>query len=195
MFRRLKGTVEHDMGISRHLESYLGPITMGWQPSGEPVGVQICLFRDQPIPGVLTYSTLGLSRHVLTLPGGRSVRQEFVMAARSRFEHHDLPNVLFHLAEAAVTEHRALLCGELVPLGHPIIPESPCRNLYVSLPVVFPEGFDTYQGTQPSTVFAWLFPITDAEVEVVHCRGWSQLEEELERCDPDLFDLTRSSPS
>lgn len=181
--------------VDRHLEQFLGPITMGWRPTGEPVGVQICLFRDQPIPGVLTYSTLGLSRHVLSLSGGRSVRQEFVMAARSRFEHHDLPNVLLHLAEAAVTKHRALLCGEVVPLAHPIVPGSPCRNLYVSLPVVFPEGFDTYRGTRPPTVFAWLFPITDAEVEVVQCCGWSQFEEELEMSDPDLFDLTRGSTS
>jgi hypothetical protein len=178
--------------VDQHLEKYLGPIVMGWRQTSEPVDVRVCLFRNQPISGVLTYSTLGLSRHILAMSQEKTVRQELLISAHLRFEHNDLPSLLFYLAEFIIRDHRALFRGEVVPLDYPIVAGSPCTDLYVSVPVVFPEGFDTYQSTQPPTVFAWLFPITAEEKSMIRSMGWSCFEDDLQRRDPDLFDLTRA---
>lgn len=179
--------------VDVHLERYLGHMDRGWQPVGEPVGVQVCLFAEQPIPGVVSYSTLGLSRHVLSMPGGRAVRQELLFATHQRFEDENSSKLLFHVADAIIRAHRAVLRGEIIHLGYPICRGSRCHDLYVSLPVVFPEGFDTFSGTDPPTVFAWLFPITEGEKTMICTEGWSRFEDELERRDPDLFDLMRES--
>src|SRR5262245_53485305 len=144
--------------IDIHLERYLGPIAAGWKPAGGPVDVRVCLFQDQPTAGALTYSTLGLSNHELEMAQERSVRQELVMATHVRFSHHDIPNLLFHLVDSVIQHHCALLHGEVISLGYPVIPGSPCEHLYVSLPVVFPENFAVCRDTLPYTVFAWLFP-------------------------------------
>lgn len=177
--------------IDRHLERHLGPIERGWAPLDGPAGVQVCLFTNQPVTDVVSYSTLGLSRHVLAMPRGREVRQELLLAVGSRFADEDLSKLLMHVADSIVGEHRALLRGEVVPLGHPILRGSRCSNLYVSLPVVFPEGLATCEETQPATVFAWLVPISDTEATVVRERGWEHFEDALEREDLDLFDLDR----
>lgn len=180
--------------VDRHLERHLGPIARGWAPlGGRPDGIQVCLFPDRPVTGAVTYSTLGLSRHVLAMPSNREVRQELLLPVGNRCSHDDLSRLLLYVSEDIVGRHRALLRGEVVSLGHSIRNGSRCTNLYVSLPVVFPEGLATCVQTHPATVFAWLIPISDPEAAVVGEKGWAHFEEALEREDLDLFDLDRPS--
>jgi hypothetical protein len=40
-------------------------------------------------------------------------------------------------------------------------------------------------------VITWLVPITDAEAQYVHLRGWNALETAFQTEDPDLTDMTR----
>lgn len=179
--------------IDQYLEQHLGPIVRGWSPVGEPSGVQVCLFADQPISGAVTYSTLGLSQYVLAMPKGREVRQELLFATHARSADDDFSKLLLHVAESVVKERRALLRGEIVSLGHAVSRGSLCRNMYVSLPVIFPEGFGSYDEIRPTTVFAWMLPITDAEAEMIKSCGWSEFENILEKRDADLFELSRPS--
>lgn len=160
---------------------------------GEPAGVQVGLFEHQPHADVTTYATLGLSDHVLEMAGGRTVRQELLLAVHLRLATADLSKLLFFVAESVIKNHRALLRGEVFSLGHPIAPGATCCHLYVSLPVVFPEALATYTMSDPSTVCAWLMPITSAERQAITDRGWSAFEDMLERAEVDLFDLARSS--
>lgn len=178
--------------IDRHLERYLGPITRGWAAT-DPGGVQLCLFEERPFEGMVTYTTLGLSRHKLAMPRGREVRQELLLSVAVRFANDDLAKMLDHVAERLLRDHRALLRGEVAFFGQRIARSSACDSLYVSLPIVFPEGLATCEETQPPTVFAWLVPIHPAEAALVNQHGWSELEVRWERADPDLFDLERSS--
>lgn len=179
--------------IDRHLEAVLGPMIQGWSPTGEPAGVHVVLFGHQPLDGTVTYATLGLSQHVLDMPKGRSVRQELLLAVQAGSAMDDFSKLLLHVAESVVGTHRALLRGDVFPLGHPIVRGSSCCHLYVSLPVVFPEGLATCDSTEPPTVFAWLVPVTDREEREIRTVGWSRFEDKLERADVDLFDLARSS--
>lgn len=178
--------------VDKHLERYLGPIARGWGGyAGKLAGIQVCLFEDRPIPGTVTYATLGLSRHTLEMPQGRQVRQELLLSVAQRFAADDLAKLLAYVAEGPVREHRALLRGEVVRLSHRLAPISRCNSLYVSTPVAFPDGLATYEDTQPATVFAWLIPIHEEEAEFVTRLGWNEFEDRLERADPDLFDLER----
>lgn len=178
--------------IDQHLERHLGAIVRGWGPSGELGSVQVCLFEDRPVPGTVTYATLGLSRHVLEMPRGREVRQELLLSVAVDFADDDLAKLLAYVADGLVREHRALLRGQVLPLDHPVARVSRCDSLYVALPVVFPEGLATCSDTQPPTVFAWLIPIHSAEASLVSRLGWNEFEDRLESADPDLFDLERS---
>ncbi|MFO0637469.1 MAG: suppressor of fused domain protein [Nannocystaceae bacterium] len=175
------------------MERYLGPIARGWGGYGGSVAaVQVCLFENRPAPEVVTYGTLGLSQHVLAMPREREVRQELLLSVHRRFAGENLPRLLALVAERILEHHRALLRGETLPLQHAIARGSVTSSLYVSSPVVFPEGLATFTGTQPPTVLAWLVPVCPQEVRFVDDHGWNAFEDQLERTDPDLFDLERA---
>jgi len=179
--------------VDQHLENELGPIERGWQPAGEPLGVQVALIARQPNEGCVTYATLGLSRHVLSMPNDRNVRQELLFAVHAQQADDLFSKILFHVAESTIAKHRALLRGEVFPLNASIAVGATCSNLYVSAPVVFPAGIATYPDSVPPTVFAWLIPITSAEADEIHSHGWNNFEDKLEQLDVDLFDVFRSS--
>lgn len=180
--------------VANHLEQNLGQISRGWGGFAAHLGgLRVCLFEDKPVTGVDTYSTLGLSDHVLRMPHGRTVRQELLLSVHERFAGSDLPNLLSWVSESVIGSHSALLRGEVVELGHPIRRASQCRALYVAAPVAFPDGLAVFRGTAPPTVFAWLVPIGDSEQSVVSATGWSEFERQLEAAKPDLYDLDRAS--
>jgi len=179
--------------IIEHLESNLARMEQGWSAPEGPEGIQIGLFRDQPVQSICTLATIGLSRHVLSLPGGRSVRQELLLSVHERQFSDDLASLLLYVAERLVARHDAVLRGEVVPLGAPMTPRSRATDLYVSLPVVFPEGLATFNRSSPATVIAWLFPVLPDEVQFIALQGWSAFEDLLECRDPDLFDPFRMS--
>ncbi|MBZ4422107.1 suppressor of fused domain protein [Myxococcus sp. RHST-1-4] len=180
------------MNISTHLESILGSIERGCSASGAPTGVQGCRFRDQPDTSATTYATLGLSHHVLRLKGAREVRQELLLSVQASQARDELAGTLFEVATRMLQDHRALLRGEVVHLGGPILHGTEATALYASSPVLFPESLATFSSTTPPTVFVWLFPVLPSEVRFIVAHGWSAFEGLLERNAPDLLDLHRA---
>jgi hypothetical protein len=147
-------------------------------------------FPDRPEPGVVTYSTLGLSKQALAMPGGREVRQELVFAAHDRYPADAIASFLLSFAEY-IRSRRALLRGDVVGPADPIIPGAPMTAVYASLPVVWPDGFATDRASTPPTVLVWLIPLRSEEAAQVKTGGWNAFEDRLEASDPDLFDLDR----
>jgi Suppressor of fused protein (SUFU) len=180
------------MNIASHLEKHLGPIEQGWSSDSLP-GIQVCLFRDQPDDGLITLTTLGLSIHVLDMPGGRSVRQELTLVVPDEAPVQGSTKLLLHVVEGVLQKHQALLRGEVLSLGARIDVNSAASALYVSIPAVFADQFATFHGTAPPTVIAWLFPVLPAEERFIANSGWSAFEGRLEAADPDLFDILRPS--
>ncbi len=177
--------------VDRHLEHYLGMIHKGWISGTGSERLQVCFFNEKPLEGTVCYATLGLSNHILSMPNGRDVRQELILAVRTEQAHDSLSKLLMYLADFALEGHRAFLRGQVIHLGHPVISGAYCADLYVSAPVLFPEGFEIYRESVPATVFAWLFPISPSEASYVEGCGWVQFEERLEHESVDLFDLRR----
>jgi hypothetical protein len=181
------------MTVSKHLEHHLGPIKRGWSSASGPEDIQVCCFPGQPDASASTYATLGLSHHVLKMKDAREVRQELVMSFHTEHAPEALPSLLFHVAERMIREHAALLRGEVISLGHPVVPGTEMTALYASLPVLLPDDFATFSGTSPTTVFVWLFPILPAEARYIADHGWSAFEDALEQRSPDLLDPHRRS--
>lgn len=65
------------MSLIEHIERALGQIERGWVSESLP-GIQVVCVREQPTPGVASFSTLGLSDAFLAMPGGRAVRLELL---------------------------------------------------------------------------------------------------------------------
>lgn len=68
-----------------------------------------------------------------------------------------------------VRRGQALLRGS-VCAGSSEVPGVP-RLFYATIPVFLRDGFRTWQGSDPPTVFVWLVPITSAEHQYIERRG------------------------
>ncbi len=181
------------MSFISYIEKHLGPIARGWAASSEPGAIQVCLFEDQPSAGAKTLMTLGLSRHVLEMKSGRQVRQELMLAFHGAFDTEALALLLLHMAENIETQHHAVLRGEVIHLGTPVTKGALARDLYVSMPDIFPDALATFEGSVPPTVVVWLFPVCSPEVNCIERFGWNYFEDLLERSETDLLDFRRQS--
>ena len=180
------------MSVVAHLEGHLGLIQGGYRSTDVP-GLQVVRFADRPFSRVVTLATLGLSKHVLSMPSGREVRQELVFCVHEDQLLDRLALMLLHVGETILREHRAVLRGEVVDLGGRLVPNSSARAVYASVPVVFDDDFAVCGDTDPPTVIAWMFPILPTEQQKVLHGGWDAFEDLLEAADPDLFDLYRAA--
>ncbi len=95
-----------------HYESTVGPIESGWHSDFK--GVSIVRIRCAVLHGVMMYATLGLSRHVLALPDGRTMRMELLALSASAFDEacgKRWASVMDPIANGIVHSHNALLLG------------------------------------------------------------------------------------
>ena len=181
------------MSIIHHVEQHLGKIELAWRPDGLCENVSVSRFRSQPIEGMTTYVTLGLSHHTLSMPNEREVRQELVFSAFEYIAGEEIARFLLRIADLIISREEAILRGTVIGPGKRIFSGSPMNAVYVSLPVMFDESLATYEGTSPSTVLVWLIPILADEARYVEEHGWEAFEDLLEQKNPDLWDLRRTS--
>ena len=179
--------------IIEHVESFLGRIDYGWKGDDSKSAISIARFRNQPVEGMNTYVTLGLSHHVLSIQNKRQVRQEFVFSTFDTVPSEDVVSFLLSFSDFILTKHEALLRGEVVGPAAPIISGSSMNAVYASMPVIFDDEFATFEGDSPSTVMVWLIPIFESEAKYIKDYGWEAFEDVLEQQDPDLWDIGRTS--
>jgi hypothetical protein len=88
-------------------ERLLGPISGGWSEdaSGGRAPFQVVWFGGSPKSGLLTYATLGLSRHLLQSPS-KTIRHELLITVSDKFQSDRLVSALSAVGGAAVSEHR-----------------------------------------------------------------------------------------
>jgi antitoxin YqcF len=177
--------------IADHLESFLGSIDYGWKDNDSENAISVARFRNQPVDGMSTYVTLGLSHHVLSMPNKREVRQELVFSTFDTVPRDDIVSFLLSFSDFILTKHEALLRGQVIGPADPIISGSSMNAVYASMPVIFDDEFATFEGTSPSTVFVWLIPIFENEAKYIQEYGWEVFEDVLEQQDPDLWDVVR----
>jgi len=182
---------ENLKSLPDHYEQHLGEIARGWSDEKRMHGIQVVSFDGQPEAGVRTFATLGLSRHVVDLPA-RQIRQELLMSANEAFPSDAVAGLVLSLAEHVLQRGKALLRGEVIGPETPLIAGSTLTAIYVTNPSPFDESLTEFVSELPATVFAYLIPITEAEAGLVRERGWNWFEDELERQNPDIWDLGRT---
>lgn len=178
--------------LIQHLEHHLGQIVEGWKSEGT---IQVVRFQDQPTRGVTTYSTVGLSDAALPMPRGRSVRQELIASVYSSYDRRAVASFLMSFAEYVIDQGRALLRGDVIGPGDPLVPGVRATAVYASIPVFLGEGFSTYQGTSPPTVLVWLLPLPSEDAHFVTANGWEPFEDRLEATAVDFWSLDRAEAS
>ncbi|MFD1468428.1 suppressor of fused domain protein [Hymenobacter caeli] len=180
------------MKIYEHMEAHLGHITRGWgPPSGNAFGIEVSLFENIPEVGMNTFSTLGLSNHILAI-GNKQVRQELLFGVSNTYPIDDVASFLITFAEGIAVGGRGLLRGEVIA-EKPLIQDVMTTGVYASIPVLWPEELHVFEGSSPKTVFVWLLPICRAEIEVITAKGWNYFEDYLEDVEVDFWDLNRPS--
>ncbi len=176
--------------IADHLESHLGQIAEGW---GDGSSLRVVRFAGQPEPGVSAFSTLGLSRHVLSMSDGRSVRQELLLGALDRFSKELIASFLLAIAAKVAPVGKAVLRGEVLGPWRTMAEGADVNSVYATIPVMFADGLPTFPGSNPPTVVVWLIPLIGHEHEWVTSNGWDAFETRLEREGLDFFNLERES--
>ena len=178
--------------LPEHYEKHLGEISRGWSDEKQAHGIQVVSFARQPEPGVNTYATLGLSQHVVELPGSKEIRQELMMSANESFSADAIAGLVLSLAELVMQRGRALLRGEVIGPATPVIDGSTLAAIYVTNPSPFDHSLTEFNCASPAMVIAYLVPITVAEAQLVRERGWQWFEDQLELQNPDIWDLART---
>lgn len=185
------------MQFIEFLEHHLGEIRYGWNKdgNGKSLPFQIVKFSKGPFEGTATFATLGLSNHILEIPGRKEgVRQELLMISCSNFGDENIPGILSDVGVSLLQHHSALLRGEVIGPYGPLFNHSPLEALYSSIPVYFSNDFHTYLKDEDSSIImTWLIPITSAEAAYIQTYGWERFEDILEKEDPDLVDYKRKS--
>ena len=181
--------------LIEHYESTVGPIESGWH--SDIKGVSIVRIRCAVLHGVMMYATLGLSRHVLAQPDGRTIRMELLALSAASFDEacgKRWASAMDQMASGIVHSHNAPLRGSFYGPAGSMFEGKKLEALYVASQMVLPDEFQQYKPEEGAPIFfAWLVPLYAAEAEYRQRHGWSKLEDELERQDPDLFDLARAS--
>jgi hypothetical protein len=183
------------MDLPAHIEKYLGTLEYGWSLKDQVGDIQVVKVSDCPVPGVVAYSTLGMSWTTLPMPGERMVRQELLFAAYDRYPPPKIASFLLTFCKHVLSEKRALLRGDVVGPYRPLISCVAADSIFCTLPVMFNSGLATFSGSEPPTVFVWLIPITNAEAQFVKLHGWNRFEDLLEREQPDFWNLDRAGLS
>ena len=149
------------------------------------------MFHDSPEAGIDTWLTLGLSKHVLYLPLGKAVRQEFVFSHRRSIPDSVVNSLLYYLYEDCLSRHAAYTKGQVIELPAKGVAATGVTALYCTSPVQFDDAFDVYEGTDPPTIFVCLTPITASEVLYIQENGWQPFEQRLDMENIDIYDALR----
>ena len=100
---------------------------------------------------------------------------------------------MLRFADLVLSKHEALLRGQVIGPGKSLFSHSEMNAIYISIPVIFEEGFNTFEGSSPPTVLVWLVPIFADEARYVEKYGWGKFEDILEQKNPDLWNIERQS--
>lgn len=179
------------MDIVGHIETFLGEISQGWKDWNASNDIQVVCFRDKPRQSVDTFSTLGMSNHILNLPGERKVRQELVLPVSGATSSSTIVSYLLFVSDVAINCHRALLRGQVIRLPKEAMETLGFEAVYCAMPVFLADNFATFDGTNPPTVIVWVLPIHRTEADYIDRYSWDRFEHVLEGHDPDLFSLQR----
>ncbi len=183
------------MGLPEHLEAFLGTIRGGWSKDadGRKVPFSVAEFPNGPRPGMVTFSTLGLSKIPLHAQTEFThVYEELVIVVPDSLRVGPVPGILQDIGREAIAQGRAVLRGDVIgPRGPLFSSDSQLEAFYAANPLCFPDEFANYREGDRDVVLVWLIPISGKEADFVRAHGRSRFEDEVVKAAVDLTDLRR----
>jgi hypothetical protein len=154
--------------------------------------VDILSCADRPVPGVTSYSTVGLSGHPMIGPDGEfPVRLELAGACESDVDRY--PDLLADAAFWVVRTGGVYYPGAVILNGvsrH--IASVTMQHLYLTTPFLWQDRLKTLDCGSIRVSWLLAVPISESERSYLIQRGLSALEDLLEEHEVDIFDLNRS---
>lgn len=179
------------MTIIEHAEKFLGKISYGWRDQWSTDGLQVVCFKNSPYDEVDTFLTIGLSNHELRIYDTKNVRHELILPISGLDTPEKIVSLMFFMSEHILSNHNALLRGQVVVLPINIADKIGFKALYCAMPVFLDDDFATFNKMSSPVVIVWLIPIYSNELDYVAKNGWSKFEDLLQHESPDLFSLKR----
>jgi hypothetical protein len=182
--------VGNEHAVLHHMERYLGLMTVAVRAvrakdqGGEELPFRLVTYEDETRAPAHTYSTLGLSNHVVEQVGGR-LRQEILMCAVGDVRAIEWLN---YLGEILLDGNRAFAQGETTPSFGSLSPGSTVTGFAFTAPAYWSDGLGLFEETEPPVTVAWAVPLTSEELAFVGTHGWAAMEMLLIAEDPDLTD-------
>jgi hypothetical protein len=177
--------------LIRHLRKYLGDSDAGWLE--DALGIQVWRFKDKPVVGAATYTTVGLSKHLLAQDEKRSIRQELVFSCYDDFAALPIENRLFSVSRDLISSHKALIQGQILGPRGRLFDDVKAEALFALEPTLLPRGFAEFTESDGSTVImVWLVPLLQEEAAFARQHGWNVLDSLMVELNPDVMDLGRS---
>lgn len=178
--------------VTDHLQNHLGEPEHGWHPDGGGGGFEVARFRDAPAPGLVTFTTVGLSDHPLLASNGRTLRHELVFTVRERYAAWAVHAILQQVGGEAIAAGVPYLRGQVLGPRGPIFPGTRLEALYLMPMTLLPPSFDEcFLSDGSGVAFCWLVPLHPWEVEWHRTCGWDEFEDALVDAAPDLTNLHR----
>ena len=186
------------MGLIEHLESRLGRIEGGSRngPGDEALPFTVVRCSGGVLPGVTTFSTVGLSNHPLpSRVSDKHLHQELLICVPSDQAEGPIGSILQQVAHWVLKADSAVLRGEVIGPYGPLLDGSAMEAFYAAIPVLFDDDFAVVpasdDGRRFDIVLTWLIPLGRTEAAFVDRHGWKAFESELIRHQPDLTDPRR----
>jgi hypothetical protein len=176
--------------LIQHLRKYLGDSDAGWIE--DSLGIQVWRFKDKPVVGAATYTTVGLSNHLLGQHEKAAIRQELVFSCYEHFSDLPIQKRLLSIASDVMGSHDALSEGQVLGPHGPLFYGVKTESLLALQPSFFPDGFGEFTETDGSTVImVWLVPLHHDEAAFARRHGWNIFESLVVELNPDVMDLNR----
>ena len=179
-----------------HFEEYFGPVERSLRAldsHGQNLPFDVAKFSRGVADDDVAISTLNLGLQPLkSWVDGRSIRMElFMLPARSDVA--QLAPILERIAVAHYEDRRALLRGEIIGPGRPLVRRATVSAWLVTAPAYMPDSFDTFKSSDgQDVVIAWLVPITAGEADFAGRYGGAALENQLVEQNPVVAALCRT---
>jgi hypothetical protein len=187
------------MNLIDHLESEFGKIQHGWDAfpeSDEKWPVQVAEMRKGRYPDMSVFCTTGLSNfELISKVSGKIIRQELFVIVPASYGSNNIPALLHDIFSRMIEKGYAYLRGDVIDHGSGnLLPKTNFTAFYVAPPVYFSEEFASFQIAPGKTAaICWLIPVYETEKVFIKVNGWDLFEMEIQRKDPDFFNLNRGA--
>jgi antitoxin YqcF len=201
--------------IARHAIGAFGSPPSVWRfgLDSEKLSIDVGGCGDRPYPGVVSYTTIGLSdwppgatglpvpgadpgstgNHV-TPYGTAELPLRFELAAACSADKKLFPNILATAAFSIMREGRLVHVGDVIREAvREVYPRSTIPHLYLTQPLLWPGRLTELQFAAKKVGWLLAVPASDGEIDFLHRQGDASIASLYKDRTIDMFDLDRTS--